>query len=62
MYALSKLFDFKYVRYWSSALHKYNWNQTQQNQIKDKIFQYGKTLGLRNEFAQEWAELGPWNT
>lgn len=62
MNLFSKLFNLNHIRHWNNTRHKYYWNHIQQNKIKDQLFHHGKALGLRNEFAQEWAELGPWNT
>lgn len=61
MYMFSKLFDINHVRYWANALHKRDWSTPYKAKIEKQIYNNAKEMGLKPEFAEEWATLGPWN-
>lgn len=62
MNLFSKLFNLNSIRHWNKAAQTKNWPPKLENKVKTKIYTNAKDIGLRPEFAQEWAELGPWNT
>lgn len=61
MYMFSKLFDINHVRYWAKALHSKDWSTNYKNKLEKQTFKAAKEMGLKPEFAEEWATLGPWN-
>lgn len=61
MYMFSKLFDINHIRHWAKALHNKNWSMPYKTKIEKQIYKNAKDIGLKPEFAEEWATLGPWN-
>lgn len=57
----SKLLNLNKVRYWAQALHSRNWSMPYKTKIEKQIYNNAKDMGLKPEFAEEWATLGPWN-
>ena len=62
MPVISNLFDMKHLRYWAYHMTSKAWYKDFKQKFQKHVYLESRLIGLRPEFAEEWAELGPWNT